>query len=98
MRIEKVLGELLYEIRRVRGYTREQVAQVTGLSLQSVGRIERGDVIAPWTSVWAMVKFYGIDFDELIRTAEEELESEREKYHSFRRSLRRLGIQDDDGE
>jgi len=96
MTIEQALGELLFELRRRRGLSREQVAEAVGVSVQSIGRIERGDVVAPWTSIWALTKFYGVDFDALVEAAEAEVEAMREKKRIRAASLRRIGLGQDD--
>lgn len=92
MTIEQALGELLMELRKQRGLSREQVAEATGVSAQSIGRIERGDVIAPWTSIWALARHYNIDFDALVEAAEAEAEAMREKQQQRLRSLRKIGL------
>ena len=54
MELKELFGTSLRECRRSRGLTQAQLAEVTGLSLEMVGRLERGIAAPSFDTIGAL--------------------------------------------
>lgn len=66
MDLKKSLGERLKELRIKRGFTQEQLAEKTGLSVTFVGLIERGVNIPSVKTCNKIARALGVSLDELF--------------------------------
>lgn len=62
----KLLGQRLKEIRRQQGMSQEDLADISGLALSQVGRIERGVINATLSSVFALCRALEVEVSELF--------------------------------
>jgi len=67
---DPVLGEVLRYTREDRPMKREEVAAAAGLTISTVGSIERGESDPSWSTLKAMCSALGITFVELARRVE----------------------------
>lgn len=67
------LGAEIAYWRRRRGLSREQLGAAVGLSLSTIGRIERGseDAAASSPDVWRIARTLGLSFTDLVRRSED---------------------------
>lgn len=61
----RVLAELVASLRRQRGLTRDQLAVRAGVHHNSIGRLERGEVVAHSTTLRAIELALGLEREEL---------------------------------
>lgn len=64
--IQKNIGENLKDLRRLRGYSLDQTAQLTGVSKAMLGQIERGESNPTVTTLWKMATGLQVSFSSLI--------------------------------
>lgn len=68
--IHKKVGRNLQAIRKSRGLSLDNVAELTGVSKAMLGQIERGDSNPTISVLWRIVSGLGISFTTLIEEAE----------------------------
>ncbi|NEW04987.1 helix-turn-helix domain-containing protein [Paenibacillus sp. SYP-B3998] len=68
--IHKKVGRKLLNIRRTRGLSLDQVAELTGVSKAMLGQIERGDSNPTISVLWKIVSGLQISFTSLIEDDE----------------------------
>lgn len=61
----QILGENLERIRKEKGYTRKQLADVIGVKETSYGKYERGEVLAPLDKIFELAIFFGLSILDL---------------------------------
>ena len=71
-----VLGTRLRAARNRRGFTQEQLSDVSGHSVRHIANIEKGDVNPSFEVLYALVKALGVSFDSIFDPAGEQLEAE----------------------
>ncbi|MGO4274411.1 helix-turn-helix domain-containing protein, partial [Paenibacillus sp. TAF58] len=64
--IHKMVGRKLLNIRKTRGLSLDQVADLTGVSKAMLGQIERGDSNPTISVLWKIVSGLQISFTSLI--------------------------------
>jgi transcriptional regulator with XRE-family HTH domain len=62
---DPVLAAVLRQLRESRRMTMEQLAFKSGVSINSVGRIERGSSSAAWSTVRQLADALGVSMKEL---------------------------------
>jgi transcriptional regulator with XRE-family HTH domain len=73
---DPILAAVLRRLREDRGLTMEALAFKSGVSLGSLGRIERGNSSAAWSTVVALADALGVSMGKLGATVD------RERKHS----------------
>ncbi|BFT71899.1 MULTISPECIES: helix-turn-helix domain-containing protein [Paenibacillus] len=68
--IHKMVGRKLLNIRKTRGLSLDQVAELTGVSKAMLGQIERGDSNPTISVLWKIVSGLQISFTSLIEDDE----------------------------
>lgn len=68
--IHKMVGRKLLNIRKTRGLSLDQVAELTGVSKAMLGQIERGDSNPTISVLWKIVNGLQISFTSLIEDEE----------------------------
>ena len=68
--IHKMVGRKLLNIRKMRGLSLDQVAELTGVSKAMLGQIERGDSNPTISVLWKIVSGLQISFTSLIEDDE----------------------------
>jgi len=68
--IHKKVGKNLQAVRKARGLSLEQVAELTGVSKAMIGQIERGDSNPTISVLWKIVNGLRISFTSLIEEEE----------------------------
>lgn len=71
-----VLGMRLKEARKKRGFTQEQLADITGLSSRHIANVEKGDVNPSFEVLSTLVKALGVSFDAIFDPADEQTEAD----------------------
>lgn len=69
---DPVLAVVLRRLREDRGMTLEALAFKSGVSIGSLGRIERGHSSAAWSTVLKIVDALGVSLSELAKAVEAE--------------------------
>ena len=66
------LGEKLQTLRRSRGLSQEQLAEILEVSRQAVSKWEKGTSDPSTSNLCALAKLYGIPVEELLHETQEE--------------------------
>lgn len=61
------LGHHIQEIRKSRGLTQEQVAELLGMDRVSIGYMEQGRRTPKLSTLYELANLYHIDMDEFFR-------------------------------
>lgn len=61
------LGHHIQEIRKARGFTQEQVAELIGMDRVSIGYMEQGRRSPKLSTLYELAEVYGIDMEEFFR-------------------------------
>lgn len=61
------IAQRLAELRREKGYSQEELAEIIGLSRQAVSKWERAESSPDTSNLVALAKLYGVTLDELLR-------------------------------
>lgn len=75
------LGERLYELRKAKGLSQESVADILGVTRQTVSKWETNQTTPDFDKILPLCKLYEITTDELL-TGEKSTASEPESSHS----------------
>lgn len=65
--IQRNIGENLKTIRKARGYSLDQVSDLTGVSKAMLGQIERGESNPTVSTLWKIARGLQISFSSLIK-------------------------------
>ncbi len=87
---EKSIGGFLSALRKVNGYTQQQVADILCVSNKTISKWERGDGYPEITMLPAIAELYGVTVDEILkgeRITENSSEKEVEKKTEERTKL-----------
>lgn len=71
--IQKNIGENLRNIRKNRGYSLDNTAEITGVSKAMLGQIERGESNPTVTTLWKIASGLQVSFSSLIKDEPSEL-------------------------
>ena len=74
--LEKALGDRIKTLRKLRGWTQENLAEQAKVSVQHVGEIERGDGNPTLQSLERLSKGLGLTVSQLLAVEEPEQEKE----------------------
>lgn len=77
MAIEQRIGRRAAEARRLAGLTQEQLAEQVGVSVQTVGRLERGEQAPPLARLEKIAEALGVDLADLMRAPARQTRRER---------------------
>ena len=69
------LGENLLKLRKGRGFSQEELAEVLGVSRQAVSKWERGEAYPDTENLIAISKLYNVTLDELVYSSVEQKEN-----------------------
>ena len=69
-------GARLRAIRKERGYTQEQLAELTKLSTRHVAGIEKGEANPSFEVLYTIITALGTSFDAIFNPADEQMERE----------------------
>lgn len=83
-----VLGMRLKEARKKRGFTQEQLADITGLSSRHIANVEKGDVNPSFEVLSTLVKALGVSFDAIFDPADEQTEADIQEIAGLYRACR----------
>ena len=64
--MEITIGENIRRLRRSRGMTQEQLAEILNISNAAVSKWERGDSFPDITMLFPIADYFGISVDELM--------------------------------
>ncbi|MCL2847046.1 MAG: helix-turn-helix domain-containing protein [Firmicutes bacterium] len=67
----KNLGKRVYELRRERELSQQEVADAIGVSQTTIGRIENGKIDVGSSTLLELAKFFNISSDYLLGIEEE---------------------------
>ena len=69
-------GVRLRAARKERGYTQEQLAELTKLSTRHIASIEKGEANPSFEVLYTITTVLGVSFDAIFSPADEQVESE----------------------
>ena len=69
-------GARLRALRKERGYTLEQLAELTKLSTRHIAGIEKGEANPSFEVLYTIISVLGTSFDAIFNPAEEQVETE----------------------
>ena len=69
-------GARLRAIRKERGYTQEQLAELTNLSTRHIAGIEKGEANPSFEVLYTITTVLGTSFDAIFNPADEQVERE----------------------
>ena len=69
-------GARLRAIRKERGYTQEQLAELTKLSTRLIAGIEKGEANPSFEVLYTITTVLGVSFDVIFNPADEQVERE----------------------
>ncbi len=64
--MEITIGENIKQLRRSKGMTQEQLAEILNISNAAVSKWERGDSFPDITMLFPIADYFGISLDELM--------------------------------
>lgn len=67
-------GARLRALRKERGYTQEQLSELTKLSIRHIAAIEKGEANPSFEVLYTVISVLGTSFDTIFNPAEEQLE------------------------
>ena len=69
-------GARLRAVRKARGYTQEQLAELTKLSTRHIAGIEKGEANPSFEVLYTITTVLGVSFDAIFNPADERVERE----------------------
>ena len=69
-------GARLRAVRKERGYTQEQLAELTKLSTRHIAGIEKGEANPSFGVLYTITTVLGVSFDAIFNPADEQVERE----------------------
>ena len=69
-------GVRLRAARKERGYTQEQLAELTKLSTRHIASIEKGEANPSFEVLYTITTVLGVSFDAIFNSADEQMERE----------------------
>ena len=77
--MEIKVGENIKRLRKVKGVTQEQIAEVLGISVTAVSKWERNETYPDITLLFPLAHYFGVTLDELMGYDEEKVQAEIRK-------------------
>ena len=86
-------GARLRALRKERGYTQEQLAELTKLSTRHIAGIEKGEANPSFEVLYTLISAFGTSFDTIFNPAEEQAEAELQEIAGLYRACPEQGRQ-----
>ena len=84
-------GARLRAIRKERGYTQEQLAELTNLSTRHIAGIEKGEANPSFEVLYTITTVLGTSFDAIFNPADEQVEREIQEISGLYRACPEQG-------
>ena len=84
-------GARLRAVRKERGYTQEQLAELAKLSTRHIAGIEKGEANPSFEVLYTIITVLGTSFDAIFNPADEQLEAEIQKITGLYRACPEQG-------
>ena len=84
-------GARLRAIRKERGYTQEQLAELTKLSTRHIAGIEKGEANPSFEVLYTIITVLGTSFDAIFNPADEQVEREVQEITGLYRACSEQG-------
>ncbi len=84
-------GARLKAVRKDRGYTQEQLAELTNLSTRHIAGIEKGEANPSFEVLNTIIAVLGTSFDAIFNPADEQVEREIQEIAGLYRACPELG-------
>jgi transcriptional regulator with XRE-family HTH domain len=84
-------GARLRAIRKERGYTQEQLAELTNLSTRHIAGIEKGEANPSFEVLYTITIVLGTSFDAIFNPADEQVEREIQEISELYRACPKQG-------
>ncbi|MBR6537392.1 MAG: helix-turn-helix transcriptional regulator [Lachnospiraceae bacterium] len=81
------IGENIKRLRKTKGVTQEQIAEVLGISVTAVSKWERNETYPDITLLFPLAHYFGVTLDELMGYDEERVQAEIAETLTYYRSL-----------
>ena len=86
-------GARLRTLRKERGYTQEQLAELTKLSTRHIAGIEKGEANPSFEVLYTIITALGTSFDAIFNPADEQVEREIQEVSGLFRACPEQGRQ-----
>ena len=84
-------GARLRAVRKERGYTQEQLAELTKLSIRHIAGIEKGEANPSFEVLYTIISVLGTSFDAIFNPADEQVEREIQEISGLYRACPEQG-------
>ena len=84
-------GARLRAARKERGYTQEQLAELTKLSTRHIAGIEKGEANPSFEVLYTIITVLGVSFDAIFNPADEQMEREIQEISGLYRACPEQG-------
>ena len=84
-------GARLRAVRKERGYTQEQLAELTKLSTRHIAGIEKGEANPSFEVLYTIITALGTSFDAIFNPADEQVDAEIQKIAGLYRACPEQG-------
>ncbi len=84
-------GARLRAVRKNRGYTQEQLAELTKLSTRHIASIEKGEANPSFEVLYTIITALGTSFDAIFNPADEQVEREVQEVSGLYRACQEQG-------
>lgn len=84
-------GARLRALRKERGYTQEQLAELTKLSTRHIAGIEKGEANPSFEVLYTIISVLGTSFDAIFNPAEKKMEAELQEIAGLYRACPEQG-------
>ena len=84
-------GARLRAVRKERGYTQEQLAELTKLSTRHIAGIEKGEANPSFEVLYTIITVLGVSFDAIFNPADEQMERELQEITGLYRACPEQG-------
>jgi transcriptional regulator with XRE-family HTH domain len=78
---EKTINEIIFNLRKVYGYTQEEVAEKLNIKQNTLSRYERGERQIPFSMIKKILNFYNLDLD-IVPVDEDDKETIKKFAHA----------------
>lgn len=89
-------GEFLYKLRKEKGMTQSQIADILGITDKAVSRWENGESLPETANLLPLSKALGVTVDELLSGGRKECAEKEEEKHSETQLKNRANLFSDD--
>lgn len=92
MKIRMAFSNKLYELRKQKGYSQEDLANQLNVSRQTISKWETGETSPELEKVIDLGKIFGLSLDELILEKEKTVLLEEEKFSSLEKIVNYIQV------